>query len=576
MTPSPVDRLLTRVRHRLWMTTLLHQLFWFWLAALLLAACWVLLQPYLWPETTRAARGIMAGMIFAAGTAAAVLQTVRRAPSAVVAALALDQRCHLDERVTTFLALGPQEAASPAGQALRADVESRLIGVRVREQFPLNTPRLPASLLPVALLGLVLLLLFWNPSIGGSGQSAEEVVAPPGAVEDLDQKMKQLAKKPPTRQRDESAPPEDLERIQQEIEKFIRAPRDTREEIRDRIKDATALEDQIRREQQEQAQRVDAFREAMKQVERLRRKNREARKEDGPGKNAADALARGDLNRMQDELQRLSRRLDKEEEKERLRRKTRDPNASDEEKKQAEEELDRLEREDALTQKERDQLAKQLEQMEDDLKQLTRRKEEREKELRELAERGEIDRDQLEREQEQLARDEEQLEQERQEIEELAKELGECKQCMREGKSGEAGEKLARAARKARQLGKQGEERELARKLAQVQQVKKALCRAVGAQAGIGAGRRPEAKDDATAHKDAVVPGEWDKGKMQVIGQGPSGGFKGPRKPADIPDEIRQATQEAPAALERQRLPASARKMARDYFEKVRGPEKKP
>ena len=39
-------------------------------------------------------------------------------------------------------------------------------------------------------------------------------------------------------------------------------------------------------------------------------------------------------------------------------------------------------------------------------------------------------------------------------------------------------------------------------------------------------------------------------------------------------EEIKQAGQEAAAAIDRQRLPPSARKMARDYFEKVRGQEK--
>ena len=64
------------------------------------------------------------------------------------------------------------------------------------------------------------------------------------------------------------------------------------------------------------------------------------------------------------------------------------------------------------------------------------------------------------------------------------------------------------------------------------------------------------------------------KGKLEVVGSGPFGGFKGPRKPGEMQEEIRQATQEAPAAIDRQRLPPAARKMARGYFEKVRGPEK--
>jgi hypothetical protein len=38
-------------------------------------------------------------------------------------------------------------------------------------------------------------------------------------------------------------------------------------------------------------------------------------------------------------------------------------------------------------------------------------------------------------------------------------------------------------------------------------------------------------------------------------------------------EEIRQASQEAPEAIDRQRLPRSASDMARGYFEKLRGPD---
>ena len=58
-----------------------------------------------------------------------------------------------------------------------------------------------------------------------------------------------------------------------------RKPRDNREEVRDRIKDATAIETEIQRQQKEQAQRADALREAMKQAERLTRKKRKQQQE---------------------------------------------------------------------------------------------------------------------------------------------------------------------------------------------------------------------------------------------------------------------------------------------------------
>jgi hypothetical protein len=568
MARSLLDRQLASVRRRLFLSSLLTCLAWCWLAAVVAGAAWVAAQPYLVREAPDMLRWLVVAGLGVIATAVAAILTARRSPSPVAAALALDERFGLKERVTTSQALTAEESATPAGRALLADVENKLGGLRVGERFPVRLPRLAASLLPLALLALVLLGLLWNPPVGASRDDADPEAAPV-AKEDVEQQMKQLAAKPKAKPA-EQPKAEDLERIDREIEKFTRAPRDSREEVRDRVKDATALEEQIRREQKEQADRIDAFQEAMKQQERLRRKGRDENK-DGPGKQAADALARGDMAQAQDELQRLSRKMEKEEEKERLRRKQRDPKASEDEKKQAEDELKRLQRENEMTEKEREQLAKQLEQLENDLKRLTRNKDEKEQELRDLADMGEIDKDQLDRELEQLEKTDGQLD--KKELEELAKELGECKKCMNEGKDGDAAKKLAKAAAKAGECKGNGEQgKELARKLAQVQQVKRALCRSL--EGGIGAGRRPEAKDDDTAHKDAVVPGEWDKGKTEVIGQGPFGGFKGPRKPGEMQEEIRQAAQEAPAAIDRQRLPASASKMARGYFEKVRGPEK--
>jgi hypothetical protein len=42
-----------------------------------------------------------------------------------------------------------------------------------------------------------------------------------------------------------------------------------------------------------------------------------------------------------------------------------------------------------------------------------------------------------------------------------------------------------------------------------------------------------------------------------------------------LTEEIRRAALEAPEAIDRQRLPRSASDMARGYFEKLRGPDKK-
>jgi hypothetical protein len=61
---------------------------------------------------------------------------------------------------------------------------------------------------------------------------------------------------------------------------------------------------------------------------------------------------------------------------------------------------------------------------------------------------------------------------------------------------------------------------------------------------------------------------------VQVIDQVPGEGFKGPRGPAEMAEEIRRARQEAPEAIDRQRLPPGVRDMAKGYFENLRGADK--
>jgi hypothetical protein len=579
MARSMLDHHLNQVRRRLVLDQLLGLVAWAWVVSLTLGVVWLVVQPLVFAGLSEVARwGVVAGFAVV-GTVAAIALAVSRAPSPVIAALALDERFGLKERVTSSLTLGDALAATPVGQALLADVEGRLASVRVRDRFPIGVPRGPLAMLPVAGLAVALVALFWNPQIDEARAEGDDPADNPVAREDVDNQMKRLlVAKPKAKKPEDPVNAEQLEKIQADIEKFARGTRKTDEQVRERIKDATAIEEAIARQQKEHAERIDAFKEQMKQIDRLARKNRE-KDQPGPAKNAADAMARGDMKQTKDELAKLSRQVEKEkakeEEKERLKRKKRDPKTSEEEKKKAEEELDQLEREQNMTQKDRDQLAKQLEQMEDQLQRLSRSKEEQAKDLKDKAETGEIDKDQLDRELDQLQKNADKLDGDKEAMKDMAKELGEARKCMKEGKDGEAADKLGKAADKAGQMGKEGDGEAMAQRMAQVRAAKKALCRSLSNGNPIPAsGRRPMGKDEETGHKELSDPGEFGKGKLEIVGSGPLGGFKGPRKPGEMQEEIRQATQEAPAAIDRQRLPPAARKMARGYFEKVRGPEK--
>ena len=133
---------------------------------------------------------------------------------------------------------------------------------------------------------------------------------------------------------------------------------------------------------------------------------------------------------------------------------------------------------------------------------------------------------------------------------------------------------MSEAAAKLAKLDPNGECKELQEQLRQLQAARQAVCQALDGKPVPGAGKRPEAKDGETAAKEEWSHSQMDKGRLQVIDHVPGDGFKGPRKPAEMTEEIRRASQEEPEAIDRQRLPRSASDMARGYFEKLRGPER--
>jgi hypothetical protein len=116
---------------------------------------------------------------------------------------------------------------------------------------------------------------------------------------------------------------------------------------------------------------------------------------------------------------------------------------------------------------------------------------------------------------------------------------------------------------------------ELAEKLEDCEGCKGAACQALDGQPVPASGRRPESKSTVTNAVDKRERLKMDKGKLSVIDTVPGEGFKGPKAPAELTEEIRRASQEAPEAIDRQRLPRSASDMARGYFDKLRGDREK-
>src|ERR1043166_1762893 len=120
-TRSLLDRQVTRVRRRLVVQTLLNLGTLCWSTAFITSAAWFLVQPWLLTAAPPALRWGIAGGILAAATVLAGVLAWLWAPPRLSAALSLDERFGLKERVTTALTLAAGQIHTPAAQALLAD-----------------------------------------------------------------------------------------------------------------------------------------------------------------------------------------------------------------------------------------------------------------------------------------------------------------------------------------------------------------------------------------------------------------------------------------------------------------------
>jgi hypothetical protein len=715
---SPLERQVSRARRRLFLQTLLDALAWSWAVALLLSAAWFIAEPYLVKETAAWLRWAVLGGALGAGALAALVAAWLLSPSRLNAALALDARFNLKERVTTSLGLNEREADSAAGRALVADVNYRLAPLRLSERFPVRLPW-SAAAVPVIALLLVLLSVFYRPGVGGARASGgdQPLTDDPALKQAIDQKKKDLLKAPEDRPADRRPRDPDLKKLDEDIGELAHQPTDTKDQANKFIKDAAKAEEALRDAERQMSARQDAVKERLNQEDRLNPERLNKKSKNGPAKNLQDALKDGDFQRASDALQNLSKMLDPEqqkrikdklaklehklkvdgltpEERQRLQeefKKLNDELLTDEQKKGIQEALNELEqaldklaepeqqekkleeqldkqRKDAeakakdleeerknaeekvkeaqkkfdekskdpveqnklreqlkdLEKKARevdqqdadpkkkaeeqekiDEQKKELQKKADDLakdpaeqKKADEELKKAEKEAEEKRKNEKSERQKSEREQEQTRRELDEMkknnerinQQTKDDLKDLAKQLGECDKCMKEGKEGAASKKLQEAREKMRQMAGDDDRQRLLDQLRKIQLAREAVCQAMNAKdgqgngdadnaggRGVASGRRPLGKDEETQHFDTTAPAETTKGSLRITDflNGP-GGERGARGPAQMTDEMRiRAAQEGASALTRQRVERpSDTDRVRGYFDNMRGPEK--
>jgi len=482
---------------------------------------------------------------------------VRR--SAIDAAIELDRRYGLKERVSSTFALNSEELSSEVGRALVADAIRKVERIDVREQFRLQpTWRVALPLVPaLAIAGLFLLpnAGLENKATAAGTQTAEMKQQIKKAAEILKKKLENNQKK-----KDETdvnlKDAELLKEISKKVENIA-----TKEGI-DK-KEATIKINDLAKEVEQRKRELGGAKEMQKQLDKL------GKIEKGPADKLADAMKDGDFKEAQKQLEQLKENL----------------------------------KEGKLNDKDKEQLAKQMNQLKDKIKEMAQnQKDNREQLEREIQKKlAQGDQEGAAKLQEKLDKAEKEGKQMEQMLDKLANKLGQCAECMKKDGNGdpkEAGQKLddlAKAMKEAQdQLdqmenldevldeladaknamngqdgGKGGKEMDGDQdgKMGQGKQGNK-KGKGQGLGRGQGSGDRPEEDVDTNSY-DSRVAGKARPGESVRTGDADGKNIAG-KSLQEVKAELQSAAARDPDALNEQNLPREQRDHAKQYFEKFR------
>jgi uncharacterized coiled-coil DUF342 family protein len=570
--PSLLDVQVNRANRRLFLQAFVNRLMGCLTAALAVALVWFLVEPFVIEPPIAWLKWVVAGGLLGVGVIVSLVFAWLRAPSKLAAALSIDERFDLKERVTTSLALTPDQQATPAGQALLEDVHQRIASIDVPSRFPIRLSWL-ASAVPLAAALLILTSLFYDPPrVPADAKRPDSLKAAPTNPAEISQTMEKLKKKVLDLQQPEEAKSEKLKEIEAEMDRIANRPRDTKEQVRERVREMAALEEKIRDQQKDLADKAKTMKQQLQEL------NRQAGQDskDGPANDLQKALADGDLNKAKDEMDKLAKKLE----------------------------------EDKLSKEDKQKLEKQLEKLQNKAEQMAKEQKEREQNLEKLIKEAKAegrDAEALQRELDQLKQAGKGLDK----LQEMAQQLQQCKNCMAKGDMKGAAGSLKKAQEQLKEMNLSEQEmKDLQSQLDKLQEAKEACCKGCkgGNKAGNGdkgdnglqgeqqakggggeggqeqgdpgdglgqgdkgVGSRPKGKNIDGKSFDARQKADFDAGKkMYLDGFAPGQNYKAKSGP-EIAGEIKQASQEAPEAIEQQRIPKAKRDIAKDYYRNLGG-----
>ena len=541
-----------RAQWRLGLGGLLRALGFCWFATLLVAAVLVGLDKrYVWPAPDWLWPAAALGLgLLGAGLWAWI---TRRRP--LEAAIEVDKRFGLKERVSSSMALTEEERGSEVGQALVDDAVAWVRRVEIGARFPVRPGR--PALLPLlpAVLGVAAFLLI--PAIERPVEADTDTDA---KVVKQQVKRSGEALKKKLAQRRKEAGEKGLKEAERLFKRLERQTEELAAGKTDRKKALVKLNDLARKLRQRRAE-LGGSDQVRRQLNQLRDLNR------GPADQFAEAVREGDFNKAEEELEKLKEKLEKN----------------------------------GLNEQEKEKLKEQLEKMQEKLRDLAAAHEAACKDLQKQIDRAEANgqwgeagklRQQLDR----LMQQAPQMNQLRQ----MANRLGQCAQCLQNGDLQDARAALEQLQGNLGDLAQQLDEMELLDEaMNQLVQTRNQMnCKACGGKgcrqcqggmhpmrmgrgqgqdrkqggmgmgAGQGRGPRPEA-DANTDYVDSHVRQKVGPGEAMVTGQ-----VEGPLVKGDVEQRIQEDFESTRRGstdpLTDRRIPRAHRQHVREYFERFK------
>ncbi len=554
---------------RLLIQRFLGLLAWSWFATLLVAAVAVAI-PKLFPleldSFVWSASWIGGAVLVGLVVAAVWTYATRLGP--LEAAIEIDRRFGLKERVSSTFALDESELVTPAGKALARDAERRVERLDVQSKFGFQFNR--RSLLPLIPAAAAFGLLFV------ADPTRDELAE--GKPGNVDAKIIKEATQPLAKSFSKLKKEADEKGLKEAPDLFKQLEEGARElSKKDDLDKKQALSKLNDLQKQLEERREKLGTERMKQqLDNL--KNLKS----GPADKVANALKEGDFKKALDEIEDLKKQLDggdlNEKQKEELQKQLADmqqklQNAVDGQKKNEKD----LEKKIADVQNQipnPEQLKKQIEDL---LKQ--GRKEDADK-LRQQAQKMAENLNKL---QQQLAKMQQQGPQ-MQQLQQMANQLGQCAKCMGDGDKAGAQQALDGLKKDIAQMQMQADELGmLDMALDQIAECK-GDCNGEGDKPGMGNkegkggnglgagkggwGKRPIAKDDV-GFRESQVSQNIGPGKAVITGEVDGPNMKG-QVQQEIQQQVEASKREASDAVIRQHLPRNQRDHAKEYFDALR------